>query len=332
MNSKKSPISHTLTLLRRLMSGERLTVKEIVAEGKFSDDAVRRHFEHLEATIPGVRRDGRRNQTWCYRTFEDEPGDNFGLLGLTVASTLLSAFRGSELDHRLRQIVSRELVSSDSRHTPGDLSRMFYAKSRMINPLGLSPDAADRIVKAIFEQRLVEITYELFNGQVITATVRPYTLIFSDEGLYAYGHCTDSDEVRFIDTSRLYNMERMRGITITRNRFSYPPREEYDPERLYRDCVGVFVPQSPDESPTKIVLEFESKWRAFLHNHKWHKSQSYPQVAPNGQLLVTFTLYVTQDLVRWVRSLGSEVNVIEPARLAQWVESGEDPETQRGWA
>ena len=131
---------------------------------------------------------------------------------------------------------------------------------------------------------------------------------------------------------RLFNVGRMRGVTATRERFAYPPREEYDPERLYRDCVGVFLPSTPADVPVKVVLDFQPRWHAFLRNHRWHRSQSHPQQASNGHLLVTFTLFVTQDLVRWVRSLGSEVVIVEPARLVQWVESGEDPQPGKGWA
>jgi predicted DNA-binding transcriptional regulator YafY len=231
------------------MNGERLTVASVAAEGRFREDAVRRHLGALEAADLGVHREGSWGRAWYYRSPESEPSDEFNVLSLAVASTILSALRGSELDERLTRLTSRELVRAATDHSPGDLSRMFFAKSRMINPLGLLPDAVDRFAKAIFEQRVADLTYEYFDGEVSRLTIRPYTLVFSDEGLYVYAHCVQSDKTSMIDTNRLLSVERVRGMTISRERFLYPSREAYDPERLFRDCIGIFVP-SEDSGPS----------------------------------------------------------------------------------
>lgn len=332
MKSERSSIRHALELLRRLQSGERLTVATIVAEGPFGEDAVRRHLATLEQSGVGVHHEGVWGQEWYYRSPDAEPSDDFTVLSLAVASTILSSLRGSELDDRLRRLVSRELVRADTRHTPGDLSRMFFAKSRMINPLGLSPDTVDRIAKGIFEQRVVKVTYEHFDGETNRITIHPYTLVFSDEGLYLYAHCVESDKTSMIDTERLLNVERVRGITLSRERFTYPPRELYDPERSFRDCIGVFLPAGTDQPPQKVVLQFNPRWHQFLMSHRWHPSQSHPRVASDRKVIVTFTLHLTQDLVRWVRSLGSDLEVLEPPRLARWIETGQDPEERKRWA
>lgn len=312
------------------MEGERLTVSQIVAEGEFGDDSVRRHLAALQSEIPGVTHEGRRSQRWFYRAPGAASGDGFSVLSIAIASTVLSALRGSEIDERLRRLLARELTHTEGHHTPGDLSRMFFAKSRMINPLGLSPDTVDRLAQAIFEQRLLTVTYEHFDGDINVVRVEPYTLVFADEGLYLYGRCADSDDPKMIDTHRIFNVQRMRGVEMTRDRFPYPSRDEYDPERLFRYCVGVFLP--PDEQPMKIVLSFHPRWHSFLRSHRWHRSQTPPRVALDGRIHVTFTLYVTQDLVRWVRSLQPDVEILEPPRLAQWVGTGQDPKTGSRWA
>jgi len=323
---KPNPTQYTLRLLRRLLAGEKITVEALVAEGPFSDDTVRRRLASLEGEFPGVIRDGKWRSCWRYVPLEEAPQARFALLAVRMAHTLLSALRGSEIDAQLARLAEHLFSRASTQNvTPHDISRMFFSKSRMINPLGISPDIVDRMAQAIFEQRRMFVTYQHFSGQVNDMEVEPYSLIFADQGMYLYGRCEDSNDPKHIDTRRPYNLERFRSVTLSREHFVYPPRDDYDPETLFGNCFGIFLPPDPMAEPVDVMLRFNARWHSFLKIHRWHKSQSVPLEAADGGVYVQFRLHTTHDLVRWVRSLGKDVYVLEPLELRKWVEGGQDP-------
>jgi predicted DNA-binding transcriptional regulator YafY len=201
---------------------------------------------------------------------------------------------------------------------------MFFAATRMMQPLFIDGDNVDTIVRAISKRWQLECRYQNFRGDTTQETIEPYSLIFADEGLYCYARCEDSEKTDHIDRCILFNVSRFDSIRTLRRSFVYPERDEYDPQKLFEHCFGIFVPPR-DKEPEEIELLFTPKWKAYLERHKWHASQSQPQIQDSGRLLVTFWLYITHDFVRWIRGLGNDVKVRAPEELRIWVEKGKDP-------
>lgn len=327
MSRSRSSLEFMLQVLRRLMEGRVMTVADILDGAPFQDAAVRRHLDLLEQSIPEIRRCDGWPQTWRFEWPQSTQAEPFSVLSLKLARAMLGFLRGSELDARLGDLVSEHLRRLP--HTPmipHDVSRMFFAKTRMINPLGLNRNTIDVLVQCIFEQRQVLARYAFFDGELCDMTFEPYSLIFSDEGLYCYGRCVDSDKTKHIDTRRLYHVGRFQTIRATPERFPYPERDEYDPEKLFEHCFGIFLPEGENSEPEQITLRFTNRWRHYLENHRWHASQTPPTELSDGRLEIRLCLHVTHDLARWIRGLGSDVEVTAPKLLQEWVKVGVDPE------
>lgn len=321
-------LRQALRALQRMMDGHSVRVAELVQDRGGNVAAVRRRLRALEAELRHVHRDdpGRgKPETFWWTWPSAERARPEQVWALAAARAMLHAFREGEIGRVLSDLVQEfagRLDAGPSRLGPAVPDRMFFTSSRLANPVELEPDLVDRLAKAISARRLVQAKYEQFSGAVLRTRVEPWTLIFADEGVYLYGMCVDCDKDAHVGTRRIYNVTRLSELKQLEEGFVYPLPEDYDPASEFRHSFGIFVPR-PGDSPTRVVLRFGSGWGTYLRRHRLHPAQVGPAVPHDGRYVVKMDLYITYDLVRWVRGHGRELEVMEPAALAKWVESGD---------
>lgn len=316
MKNDRSTLRFTLQLLNKLMNGETITVQETLKNTSFKEAAIRRCLESLRKFIPQIEVKSGKPQMWSFKWPDQYVSDAFSVLTLRLARSMLNFLRGSELDAKLSEILMEHLQRANISSTgPSDISRMFFAKTKSIKPMGIKSNTVDVLVKSIFEQTCVQVTYQQFDGKVNNVKIEPYSLIFSDEGFYCYAKCLTSEKTDHIETCRLYHIGRFQIIKQLKERFLYPERDEYDPEALFQNCFGIFLPSNKNQQPQNIICKFSPKWKSYLYNHRWHESQSTPLELNDGYLQISFYLYVTPDLIRWIRSFGSELEILSPNEI-----------------
>jgi predicted DNA-binding transcriptional regulator YafY len=232
---------------------------------------------------------------------------------------MLGAFREGEIGRILQNVLQDHVsrLPADVPVTAGD--RMFVPRTRLVRPTGVDVDAVDRVATAIAELRRVAFEYVTFAGDECEVELEPWSVVFSDEGVYVLGMCVDGPDTQ-LQQRRLYNIARMTNLRILETAFVYPLPAEYDPDELFEHSFGVFLPPD-DEQPAAIILRFATRWGAYLEHHKLHSSQFDCQVTEDGPE-VCLRLYVTYDLVCWIRGLGEEVEVVQPEGVRRWVQSG----------
>lgn len=306
-----------LGYLSALMRGEQLTVAGLLASGAAQSDSTARRYLSLLESVPGVERMEGRPARWVFRWPSESQSDPSEVLALRLARRMLVFLRGSALDLALEQLISERLARLPPGEGLNDVSRIFFAKTRMLSPPGVVPDTVDRAVQAIYQSRKIEVVYESFEGNVRQEVVEPYSVVFAVSGLYLYGRCASSSDPRHVDTRRIYNLARFRSLRPTAERFSYPERDEYDPEVEFRDCFGIFLPNEEERAhgPQEVTLSFDPRWGHYLRTQPWHSSQSEPEPLKNGRLQVNLRVYLTPDLAQWLRGLGSDVSISRPVRL-----------------
>lgn len=311
-----------LRLLRRLMSGEKLTAKQAAdAEGAHQAPAVRRHLELLEEHVPGVRSapEG-RSTAWHYeRPLAKEPDIPRGSSwALAATRALVPGLKDSALG-----LILDELTVEVARHEPDgrrvseDLARKFYANHRTFKL-----ECLDVLAQSLLDCREITAEYEHFGGHLDGVRLRPLTLIRFNDQVYCYGHVVDSSDETHIDTDRLYNVEGLRNVHRG-DLFAYPTAEAYRPDDVFHPSFDGFVPRDDGQDAEDVVLEFAPRWESYLRNHVIHRSQSNFQVQTDEWVRVELRVYVLHDLVRFVRGLGKECRVVAPEGLKDWVQSGE---------
>lgn len=330
----RSPLVDQLKLLVNLMKRrDAVTVKELSADQVKEDrwqppdeETIRRHLFRMREHGIGVTTEGSYNRGWRFVWPHEATVDPAGLLALRIAHTLLSSMRGSGIG-----TAFQELLDDHDRRTPpsefkaADMSRMFIAKSRMLNPLGVVPDRLDTLAAAIFKRQRLRIGYMAFDKPEGVRVIEPYSLVFADEGIYLYCKSVDTDDVSFQRTLRLYNVVRITSIEQAGSTFQYPPADLYNPERDFRHCFGIFLGKDPTAPPVDVVVDFAPRWWEYLTAQKWHRDQSNPQRVDDDWCRVRFKLHITHDLRTWLRGLGTEVRIVEPESLAHEVERATVP-------
>jgi predicted DNA-binding transcriptional regulator YafY len=316
-------ITEVLKLLQSLMAGRALTVAEAARRHRYQEAAVRRHLLAIQTVFREVVADKvGRGHVFRFVWPRQQASDATTVLALQIARTALVSLRGSALDGKLAELVQDHLArNADPRVQAHDLGRLFWSRTRLIHSPGVDPDTVDRIAACMLEQRQLTCEYQHFSGKLGKLRLEPWTLVPSEEGLFLYARCADGDRPEHIDTRRLYRVARLKQVRKTPEHFAYPPRDEYDPAEVFRHCFGIFLPEEDDE-PAEIVLRFHPRWQAYLGLHPLHETQQPLEIADDGWCEVRLRVYVTLDLVRWLRGHGAEVRVLAPERLQTWLAAG----------
>ena len=324
-SSGSKSLKASLRILRRLLDGEVLRVSDVAGEGgrrAVQNERLQLLAEHL----PWVERQGggqgvAQSFRWVWPT--DQRTRPEQVWALAAARTMLHAFRDSEVGGVLSELIEDHVRRlPDNRPMEEDLSRMFYTATRMISPSNLDPDVVDRLAKATSERRTVSACYTQFDGSERTVIIEPWTLVFADEGPYLFGRCLESTKQDHIDRTRVFNVARMKRVRLTPDRFVYPLRAEHDPYALFEHCFTIMVPADEAPVPPAVELRFAPSMGAYLQNHTVHPAQEDVEEDEAGHIVWRARLHITYDLVRWVRGHGRTVEVISPANLRDWVESG----------
>ena len=319
-------ITEVLRLLHDLMNGKRFTAPEAAQRYRYQEPAVRRHLRAIQGVFREVVADkAGRALTYRFVWPRDKAAAPTAVLALELARAALISLRGSALDGELASLVEDHLRRTpDTARWGGDLGRMFFSRTRVIRSLGVDADVVDRIAACILERRQVACEYEHFGGKVDKVRLEPWTLVPSEEGLFCFARCADSDQAAHVDTRRLYKVARMRKVRKSQEVFAYPPADAYDPAQVFRHCFGIFLPEEGAQ-PERVELRFDPRWQAWLRHDRLHETQEGPAPTPDGKLQVTLTVYLTLDLARWLRGVGREVEVVAPPALRAWVRDEQRP-------
>ena len=322
-------VETTSKWLARMMKGQRLTLAALEREtGAPKRAALRKRMHALVDALPHARRSepgqGKVEEFW-WEWPSQERSRPEQVWALATARALLGAFNGTEIGRVLDDLLEdhRGRVRGTPA-APSDLGRTFYASARLLDPLGLDADSLDAVAQATSQQRRLRFDYTQFSGDAFSVLVEPWTLLMADEGIYLYARCVDCDaRPDHVDVCRVYRVSRIQNATITAETFNYPVRAEYDPASTFAHSWGLMVAAGEAGSPPTVTLRFAPEWAAYLREQKLHPKQAAIDTADDGSITVTMTVHVTYDLVRWVRGHGNEVQVVSPANLAGWVQSGE---------
>jgi len=153
----------------------------------------------------------------------------------------------------------------------------------------------------------------------------PYTLVFHKGGIYLLGYAHNRSAMR------LFALERVRGVEVTRQRFEI--RSGYEPERHFSSAFGLV-----SDTPLQVRVRFSAEVAHAIQERIWRPEQKLHSDS-QGRLVMEFEAAGEMELVAWILSYGAHAEVLAPPSLRSAVERqvagmqkfysspGEQPET-----
>ena len=304
-------------LLRLLESSWGVTLDEIVerlpADYLRHGRTVRRDLEALEAggfPLLNERIDGRVR--WRLMDgFRQAPALSFSpteLMALVISRSLLQPLAGTVIQTALDSAMAKasRLLPSASIDYVQQVQNVFAVGLGPHKTYRLHRETIDRLTQAIAKKRTVQMRYYSASRLRMTRReVDPYRLWYASGGLYLVGYCHLRKE------PRMFAVERMRAVTLTDHPYQLPLG--FDLEAFVQDALTVMRGR-----PIEVELRFDKATAAWAKDRIWHPSQKLTPIKNDG-MTMRLNVADSRELVGWILSFGSGVQVVKPEPLRKAV-------------
>lgn len=334
MKEEKSARGATdLIAMNLLLQGQTVTAATLSTAARVNDHAARTAIKRIKKALPAfVEHDETPGTPYAAR-LKSATGLPHGaerrtqlLSALCLSRALMGAYKGTTVDAEIRKMVESLLAAGSGR--ADDLSRRIRGRARALAPGAAGDGAIDTVTTGLLESRRLTCRYTTSHGHPLLLDLEPLTLLLDEIGVHLYANCVSSTpESNRVGSRMTYALPRMKDVALGPP-FSYPTGYEFNAEEVFGPAFGLNVPrQSEDAAVQEVVLRFEAGWRSYLAGHPIHATQVVEPAVDDGasHLVVRLRVYVTYDLVHWIRGHGASVHVVQPAVLKRWIDSGAGP-------
>ena len=171
----------------------------------------------------------------------------------------------------------------------------------------LQAPAAEHLPKihtALADGRTLRIRYySASRDSEDTREIDPYHLTLHNGGLYLVAHC------HLRDALRIFAVERMRSVELTRGHFDVPG--SFNAGKYLAGAWGMLQ----GELVTVRVI-FARGLAPYIRERLWHPSQKLRDL-PDGRVEVTLLVADTLEVRRWILGYGVQAEVVAPEGLRE---------------
>lgn len=164
-----------------------------------------------------------------------------------------------------------------------------------------SAELLSELRRALLFQYRVKLSYSRSGKEAAVYEIDPYTLVLAKGGLYLLAHAHNRGAVR------LFAVERMVSLTVTRQRFEMP--DDFSPEQHFSDAFGLVTDQ-----PMQLKIRFDREVAHMVRDRIWRAGQTL-QTEPDGSVLLSFEAAGSLEILAWVLSYGRHAELLEPTEL-----------------
>ncbi|MDD2500322.1 MAG: transcriptional regulator [Geobacter sp.] len=164
-----------------------------------------------------------------------------------------------------------------------------------------SAELLSELRRALLFQYRVKLSYSRSGKEAALYEIDPYTLVLAKGGLYLLAHAHNRGAVR------LFAVERIAGLTVTRQRFEMP--DEFNPEQHFSDAFGLVTDQ-----PMQLKIHFDAEVAHMVRDRVWRPDQTL-LTEPDGSVLLSFEAAGSLEILAWVLSYGCHAELLEPPEL-----------------
>jgi len=219
-------------------------------------------------------------------------------LGVHLAGTPFQ----SEIDELFRTITS-VLPDRYAAHLER-IARVSLPLLQGARDFSSSSEFIEGLQRALLHQYRVQLVYaKKGTDDPETYEVDPYTLVFHKGGIYLLGLAHNRAGMR------LFALERVRGIEVTRQRFEIPGG--YQPETHFSSAFGLV-----SDTSMKVRVRFSPVVAHTVRDRVWRPGQQL-NTDSEGRVTIEFVAAGEMELVSWILSYGMHAEVLDPPELRQ---------------
>lgn len=226
-----------------------------------------------------------------------------------IAASLARLFHTTPLQSRMKTAVARLLEASHDSSLFAEYERQFLfvarGGERALHRKGSA--RLDSIIDAIVERRTLRLRHRRFDGSSMKTYIRPLSLALHEHQLYLIGLVGEQlENIRFSRISAAFK---------TKESFEYPSPAQYDPAKVFRDSLGIFIKDDLENgiSVCKVKLRLNKRWLPYVRTHRWHHSQRHH--VEGDAVILEFYLRTCRELDRLILGFGPDAEVLAPADL-----------------
>jgi predicted DNA-binding transcriptional regulator YafY len=230
------------------------------------------------------------------------------LMALVLSRSLLKPLDGTQVQTALDSALQKAAAVLPP------ASHEYLQQVHSVFAVGLGPhkryrdhrQTIDLLTQAIDKHRTVQMRY--YSASRLRTTRRevdPYRLWYASGGLYLVGYCHLRKE------PRMFAVERIRSITPTDHPYQMPLG--FDLDAFVQDALTVM--RGPR---IQVELLFNKATAAWTKDRIWHPSQEV-KLRKDGRMTMTLTVADSRELLGWILSFGSGVQVLKPDGLKKSV-------------
>lgn len=298
---------HSIIRLLELRRG--LTLEELAEECNVDKRTIHRDLKAVEEagyTLTSEWQNNRKIYSFLTKS-RNIPPITFTLNQLLTLYLLRSS--GSYLSATPFQADIDELFQGIHSALPDRLAAHLERVARVSLPLlhgvrDYSRAAAHvaELRRALLQQFSIRLTYaKKGSEQSADYAFDPYTLVFHKEGIYLLGYAHNRKGMR------LFALERIRGVEVTRQRFEIPP--EYSPEEHFSQAFGVVR-----DAPMRVRVRFSPEVAHTVRERIWMPGQRIG-TEKDGHVVLEFEAAGEMEIISWVLSYGAHAELLEPPEL-----------------
>lgn len=184
---------------------------------------------------------------------------------------------------------------------------VLYSPTVDLYPEGLF----QKVVQAIRDRRVCEVTYRNAKGEVKTYRFDPYVVVVRDRHLYLVG-ANHNSRAHGYDPVKELRLDQILGFKLTRHRF---PRPDFDVEAYAQGRFRAFAGNGP---PVRVRVRFSPEKAGFIRRTRRHPTQQVEDL-PDGSVIWQVVVPLSEDLLHFVIGYGPHAVVLEPAELREQV-------------
>lgn len=181
------------------------------------------------------------------------------------------------------------------------IARVSLPRFQGVRTYAGSADLLSELRRALLFQYKVKLSYSRSGEEAALYEIDPYTLVLAKGGLYLLAFAHNRGAVR------LFAVERIIELTVTRQRFEIP--ETFVPEDCFSDAFGLVTDQ-----PMQIKIRFDRELAHLIRDRIWRPGQTM-LTEPDGSVLLSFEAAGTLEILAWILSCGPHAELLEPPEL-----------------